>query len=191
MAILNAIWNCKNYNWEFNHYNDDSLKCPTVIQSCKMYRYLSISGILLVYTSFQTRCRATQSHVCNNNNNIFIIHKIRGKCFNVYICIVKSIKGKEAPPGWHATGNKKTGSYVGWKWGFHWEVLWLRAHLCTLGPSLASPPLELLAAACTASAQLCGSCIAECILSTFLVHVWMKRVYIRNAHFKDSVAWTA
>ena len=35
IAILNAMLcnNCKNYKWEFNLYNDDSLKCPTVIHA--------------------------------------------------------------------------------------------------------------------------------------------------------------
>ena len=124
---------------------------------------------------------------------IFLLYiKSEVSALTYIFALWKASKGKKPlAPGWHATVNKKTGSYIGWKWGFHWEVLWLRAHLCTLGPSLASPPLELLAAACMASAQLCGSCVAECILSAFLVHVWMKRVYIRNAHFKDSVAWTA
>ena len=48
MAILMQYAIIVNYNWEFNLYNDNALKCPTVIQSYKMYIRYTPSIILYI-----------------------------------------------------------------------------------------------------------------------------------------------
>ena len=98
MAILMQYAIIVNYNWEFNLYNDNALKYPTVIQSCKMY--IRYTPSIILYISSNTLQAHTITHLYITILIIFMLY-IRSmvrKCFNVYNCTVKSIKGKEAPP---------------------------------------------------------------------------------------------
>ena len=154
--------------------------------------------LVYIYTSFETHYRPTQSHVCNNNN-IFIIHKIRGKTSALTYIIAL----------WKASKGKKPLLLVDMQWEpKNWIVCWLEmgsslGGSVTEGPSLHAGPFFGFSSTwasgcslhgfCTAK-SLCGSCIAECILyfNIFLYMFEWKEFIIWGMHnFKDSVAWTA
>ena len=155
MAILMQYAIIVNYNWEFNLYNDNSLKCPTVIQSCKMYiRYTPSIIIIHLFKHIA----GPHSHVCIIIITIIIIILLYIRSMVSALTYIIAL--------WKASKGKKPLLLVDMQWEpKNWILCWLEmgsslGGSVTEGPSLHARPFFGFSSTWATGCCLYGFCTA-------------------------------